>query len=76
MPIDPVCGMSVHALFAVAEYEYAGRRYFFCSQKCHAAFVREPTRYLTADDETRAPWHDPPPPPADAHPPAGGCCFV
>ncbi len=77
MPIDPVCGMSVHALFAVAEYEYQGRRFFFCSRSCRDAFVRAPQRYVSAEEPpamTRPPRARPHP--EDSSPTTGGCCLV
>ena len=46
MPRDPVCGMTVHALWAPAEAHYNGRRFFFCSLACQAAFRAAPERYI------------------------------
>ncbi len=47
MERDPVCGMSVKSERAAATAEYEGRRYYFCSGGCKAAFEREPGRYLS-----------------------------
>jgi uncharacterized protein len=43
--IDPVCGMQVQTANAPATATHAGHRYYFCSDRCHDAFVREPERY-------------------------------
>ncbi len=42
---DPVCGMTVDPAQAV-HAEHLGETYYFCSEHCRAAFVREPARYL------------------------------
>ena len=43
--IDPVCGMQVQTANAPATAAHAGHQYYFCSDRCHDAFVREPARY-------------------------------
>ncbi|MDP3845576.1 MAG: heavy metal translocating P-type ATPase [Pseudomonas sp.] len=43
--VDPVCGMAVQAATAAASTEFAGRRYWFCSAHCQAAFLADATRY-------------------------------
>ena len=45
MTIDPVCGMEVEEASAAAEVEYQGNRYYFCSDSCKEAFVRQPGVY-------------------------------
>jgi Cu+-exporting ATPase len=44
---DPVCGMTVEPQSAAGSYEYEGKRYFFCSQKCLKKFQAEPAKYVT-----------------------------
>jgi YHS domain-containing protein len=46
MAIDPVCGMDVDERTAEASAEYEGRRYYFCSAACAAAFDQDPRRYI------------------------------
>lgn len=43
---DPVCGMEIGRLSAVADYDYQGKTYFFCSRSCREAFQAEPAKYL------------------------------
>lgn len=43
---DPVCGMRIDSDDAVAEAEYNGTTYFFCSEACHEAFVADPAAYV------------------------------
>jgi len=43
---DPVCGMTVAPEHAAGHAEVQGETYFFCSEHCRAAFVREPGRFL------------------------------
>ena len=45
MTIDPVCGMEVEEASAAAEVDYQGNRYYFCSEDCKEAFVRQPSAY-------------------------------
>ncbi len=42
---DPVCGMEIRPEDAAAQEEHEGRTFYFCSQGCHAAFMKEPHRY-------------------------------
>ncbi len=44
--VDPICGMTVDSLTAVAEEIYIGVRYQFCSEECHRLFMRAATRYI------------------------------
>ena len=44
---DPVCGMRIDSEEAAGTLEYAGKRYYFCSQACHDAFEADPTSYAT-----------------------------
>lgn len=43
---DPVCGMVVSRLSAVAEAEYQRKTYYFCAQMCRDAFLADPESYL------------------------------
>jgi Cu+-exporting ATPase len=42
--VDPVCGMSVDESTEFRA-EYAGRTYYFCSDRCRAKFEGDPGRY-------------------------------
>lgn len=43
---DPVCGMLVSRLTAVADAEYERKTYYFCARECRDAFLAEPDKYL------------------------------
>ncbi len=43
---DPVCGMLVSRLTAVAEAVYQGKVYYFCATECRDAFLSDPNAYL------------------------------
>ena len=43
---DPVCGMVVSRLTAVAVAEYQRKTYYFCAQECRDAFVADPDSYI------------------------------
>lgn len=43
---DPVCKMIIEKKEAVAEVEYRGKTYYFCSKKCKEEFLRFPEKYL------------------------------
>jgi P-type Cu+ transporter len=45
MTRDPVCGMYVEPHTAQARLEYGGKTWYFCSERCQAAFHKEPARY-------------------------------
>jgi YHS domain-containing protein/uncharacterized membrane protein YraQ (UPF0718 family) len=42
---DPVCGMQVRTADAPARATHDGQDYYFCSDKCHAAFIKDPERH-------------------------------
>lgn len=44
---DPVCKMTIPLETAVAEEEFGGWAYFFCSNVCHARFLNAPERYAS-----------------------------
>jgi YHS domain-containing protein len=46
--IDPVCRMRVEPEFAAGSLCHQGRRFWFCSMPCVAAFAADPDRYLIA----------------------------
>lgn len=41
--LDPVCLMEVDPRRAAAMAEHEGRTYYFCSDKCHQKFAKDPT---------------------------------
>ncbi len=43
---DPVCGMEVDKDTAVAESEYMGKTFYFCSPGCKAEFDLNPEKYI------------------------------
>jgi YHS domain-containing protein len=45
---DPVCGMQLMPEDAVAETEFGGQTYYFCSEECHEEFESDPERYATS----------------------------
>ena len=51
--IDPVCRMRVEPQFAAGSLSHGGRRFWFCSMPCAAAFTADPSRYLVAADRGR-----------------------
>jgi YHS domain-containing protein len=44
--IDPVCGVQTDTEKAVAQEDYGGRTFFFCSEECHRLFRTSPERYV------------------------------
>jgi len=57
---DPVCGMDVSRLTAVAEAEYQRKTYYFCAQVCRDAFLADPLRYLRPHRQHGMPTKQPP----------------
>lgn len=43
---DPVCGMRVSRLTAVAEATHEQKVYYFCACECRDAFLSDPAKYL------------------------------
>ena len=43
---DPVCGMRVSRLTAIAEAVHERKVYYFCANECRDAFLSDPARYL------------------------------
>lgn len=53
---DPVCGMSVKIAGAAHTAEYLGKAYYFCSEDCKTAFLKEPAKFTLKEvAETPAP---------------------
>ncbi len=52
---DPVCGMIFDIEKASFQEDYQGWAYFFCSERCRDAFVRNPIAYI--DERTLVPDH-------------------
>jgi YHS domain-containing protein len=50
MAVDPVCGMEIKKSEAKATYEYNGKTYYFCMEGCKEKFVKEPAKYVSADE--------------------------
>ena len=44
--LDPVCGAQVEQDSAIAESEYLGVRYYFCSMDCKHKFDQRPEAYV------------------------------
>ena len=42
---DPGCGMSIESQDAAGTSDCRGTRYYFCSQRCKAAFDENPAQY-------------------------------
>jgi uncharacterized protein len=45
---DPVCGMTVDRHAGKPTAHYGGQTYYFCSERCKAAFEAKPERYVDA----------------------------
>lgn len=43
---DPVCGMDVKMTPGAPHYEYRGKTYYFCCQRCLERFQQDPEKYL------------------------------
>lgn len=43
---DPVCGIEVSRMSAVADFECNGKMYYFCAGICKDAFKENPEKYL------------------------------
>jgi YHS domain-containing protein len=46
MTRDPVCGMKVDDNRAEFQTQFAGKKYFFCSDECRKEFEAEPDAYV------------------------------
>jgi YHS domain-containing protein/uncharacterized membrane protein YraQ (UPF0718 family) len=54
---DVICGMQVERDNAPATAEHDGQAFYFCSDRCHSKFVKEPDRYASGA-ATAAMAHD------------------
>jgi len=46
MTTDPVCGMKVDEKESEFKTQFAGRKYFFCSDECRKEFESQPSEYV------------------------------
>jgi YHS domain-containing protein len=46
--IDPICGMKIIPSRSI-EYEYKGKKYYFCNPSCEAEFKLDPEKYKNFD---------------------------
>ncbi len=46
MTKDPVCGMKVDENRAEFQTQFAGKKYYFCSEECRQEFEAEPDGYV------------------------------
>jgi YHS domain-containing protein len=49
--VDPVCGKVLKLEAAVAQEDYQGWAYFFCSQRCRRLFVSSPARFAKRPED-------------------------
>lgn len=47
MAIDPVCGMKVDENRPEFQTQFAGKKYFFCSEDCQSEFENRPDEFAT-----------------------------
>ena len=45
---DPVCGMLVSRMTAVADAQFERKTYYFCAPECREAFLADPGKYLNS----------------------------
>ncbi|MBW2147615.1 MAG: YHS domain-containing protein [Deltaproteobacteria bacterium] len=48
---DPLCGMTVKIEKAQSSAEHMGQTYYFCSAPCHDKFLKEPMKYMEAEQQ-------------------------
>jgi len=48
MTTDPVCGMRIDEKTSEYQTQFAGKKYFFCSEDCRKEFEDQPDEYLEA----------------------------
>jgi P-type Cu+ transporter len=46
MTTDPVCGTTIDEKESEIQTQFAGKRYFFCSEECRKEFEDRPDEYL------------------------------
>jgi P-type Cu+ transporter len=52
--IDPVCDMTVDPASAAGQYEYQGKKYYFCSKYCVDVFRKSPEAFLKTKTSVKA----------------------
>jgi len=57
---DPVCKMHVMPETAAGKYEYKGKTYYFCAQRCLERFRADPESFLSSKAGTPSPKSDVP----------------
>ncbi len=48
MTTDPVCGMRVEENRSEFQTQFAGKKYFFCSEECRKEFEADPEEFMVA----------------------------
>jgi Cu+-exporting ATPase len=43
---DPICGMEVDEETAKYKFEYKGKTYYFCNERCMNTFMKRPDRFI------------------------------
>jgi Cu+-exporting ATPase len=46
MTTDPVCGIKVETKNNEFQTQFAGRKYYFCSDECRQEFEADPAEYV------------------------------
>jgi len=46
MTTDPVCGMKIDERRTEFQTQFAGKKYFFCSDECRKEFEADPNEYV------------------------------
>jgi len=57
--IDPVCGMNVKMTPGAPHYEYQGKTFYFCCQRCLERFQQDPEKYLSKEKPAAKTAKDP-----------------
>lgn len=53
MTRDQVCDMDVDERTAAATADYAGDKYYFCSEECKEKFVADPENYVSRTEASQ-----------------------
>ena len=54
MGLDPVCGMEVSPVTAVAQSAFEGVTFYFCAEECKRRFDADPIAYVDETDLAEA----------------------
>jgi YHS domain-containing protein len=46
MTTDPVCGTEIDEMHPEFKTQFAGRKYFFCSEECRKEFEERPEEFV------------------------------